>query len=478
MGHPDPRGHERAGIILLLISADFLASPYISDIELPFALARHNSGRATVIPVLLRPVEWRDTPFAKLQILPSEARPITMWPNQDEGFSDVAGRLRELLYARRLQQVTAAPSAPSATAPVRQERILDAAAASSVVVDEPTDVVTLVRTTDSGGLKAILQMDQSYSPTADDVQRSQTFEVDFPSDPSGKPLPATIDLALESPGFDPSRQQRKIRVPPSGDSGVSVFMLTPKRPGALRLNLQVLVEGVEVGSRALVTHSVLPSAAQPSVSYSVASLPVKVRSIREPVTAAGSPRFPAKSERGDSAMVASSPRPAPAPVFIPRPSGGTGSWSPPPARKSSNRGLWIGGLSSAAVIALACTTLIWNNNVATVPPPAEGPSPPPPVTVSPQASADELESLKNTLALLHARADTAQSGVEKLRRAQEDSGHTLSPDVSASANRLNENLSAAGRALNTKDLKSARRYIDSAEKELSVLKQQLPDTRH
>src|SRR5437588_787902 len=35
---------ERAGIILLLVSADFLASQYISDIELPFALARHNSG--------------------------------------------------------------------------------------------------------------------------------------------------------------------------------------------------------------------------------------------------------------------------------------------------------------------------------------------------------------------------------------------------------------------------------------------------
>ncbi|MBV8808724.1 MAG: toll/interleukin-1 receptor domain-containing protein, partial [Acidobacteriaceae bacterium] len=452
---------ERAGIILLLVSADFLASQYISDVELPFALARHNSGRATVIPVLLRPVEWRDTPFAKLQILPSEARPVTLWPNQDEAFSDVAGRLRELLYSHRLQQVTPPKPALSAVAPVSQERILDAAVASSVVIDEPTDLVTLVRTTNSGGLKAILQMDRSYSPATDDVRQSQTFDLDFPSDPSGKPLPATVDLALESPGFDPPRQQRKIRVPPSGDSAVLVFMLTPKRPGALRLNLEVLVEGVEVGSRELLTHSVVPSAAQPSVSYGVVSLPVNTRPIRGPATAAR------------RATAASAPPTAPSPKRMPAPA------SPPRAGKPSKRGVWIGALSSAAAIALACTTLIWNNNVATVRPAAEGPSPPAPVTVSPQpappptassqTSAYELRSLKNTLALLHARADKVQTGVEKLRRAQEGSNRHLSPDINASADRLNNTLLAADRAMDSKDANAARRYIDSAEKELGTL---------
>jgi hypothetical protein len=81
---------ERADIILLLISADFFASKYVFEIELPFALERHRSGRSRVIPVLLRPVEWRDSPLATLQMLPSDARAVTLWPNQDEAFSDIA----------------------------------------------------------------------------------------------------------------------------------------------------------------------------------------------------------------------------------------------------------------------------------------------------------------------------------------------------------------------------------------------------
>ena len=46
---------EAADIILLLVSADFLASDYIYDIELKRAMERHEAGTVTVIPVILRP---------------------------------------------------------------------------------------------------------------------------------------------------------------------------------------------------------------------------------------------------------------------------------------------------------------------------------------------------------------------------------------------------------------------------------------
>src|SRR5262245_30109477 len=49
---------DSARIILLLISADFLASDYCYDIELKQAMARHAGGEARVIPVILRPVDW------------------------------------------------------------------------------------------------------------------------------------------------------------------------------------------------------------------------------------------------------------------------------------------------------------------------------------------------------------------------------------------------------------------------------------
>src|SRR4051794_22690219 len=56
-----------AAVILLLVSADFLASGYCYDIELRRALDRHEAGEACVVPIILRPVEWNGQLFAKLQ---------------------------------------------------------------------------------------------------------------------------------------------------------------------------------------------------------------------------------------------------------------------------------------------------------------------------------------------------------------------------------------------------------------------------
>lgn len=88
-----------AQIILLLISADFLASDYIRDIEMARAMQRHESGEARVIPILLRHVDWKDTSFAKLQILPSNARPITSykWASPDVAFLDVEQGIKKVI---------------------------------------------------------------------------------------------------------------------------------------------------------------------------------------------------------------------------------------------------------------------------------------------------------------------------------------------------------------------------------------------
>ena len=54
---------ERASVILLLISADFLASDYCYGIEMQRALERHQANEARVIPILLRPVDWNKCSF-------------------------------------------------------------------------------------------------------------------------------------------------------------------------------------------------------------------------------------------------------------------------------------------------------------------------------------------------------------------------------------------------------------------------------
>jgi len=88
-----------ADIVLLLISADFMASDYIYANEMKLALARHETGQARVIPVLLRPVAYDDAPFARLEALPTDSRKnlraVTKWPNRDEAFAKIAAGVRK-----------------------------------------------------------------------------------------------------------------------------------------------------------------------------------------------------------------------------------------------------------------------------------------------------------------------------------------------------------------------------------------------
>jgi hypothetical protein len=88
---------ERADIVLLLISADFLASEYCYSSEMKHALKRHDAGSARVIPVLLRPVDWQEAPFALLQMLPRNGKAITTWKNRDLAFEEIAIDIRAVV---------------------------------------------------------------------------------------------------------------------------------------------------------------------------------------------------------------------------------------------------------------------------------------------------------------------------------------------------------------------------------------------
>lgn len=88
---------EHAQIVLLLVSADFIASDYCYDVEMTRALEMHDSKRARVVPIILRPVDWHGTPFHHLQALPANARPVTQWPSRDQAWENVARNLRIMI---------------------------------------------------------------------------------------------------------------------------------------------------------------------------------------------------------------------------------------------------------------------------------------------------------------------------------------------------------------------------------------------
>jgi hypothetical protein len=111
----------RAEIILLLVSPDFIASDYCYEKEVGKALERHEAGVACVIPILLRPVDWEETSFSKLQMLPIGAKAITLWPDRDEAFDNVARGVRKVVTAfldqkdQTLQTSTSTRLAPQTT---------------------------------------------------------------------------------------------------------------------------------------------------------------------------------------------------------------------------------------------------------------------------------------------------------------------------------------------------------------------------
>ncbi len=88
---------EQASIILLLVSPDFLASDYCYQVEMKRALERHVADQARVIPIALRPADWKDAPFAHLQALPTGAKAITTWRSRDRAFVDVAVGIRRTI---------------------------------------------------------------------------------------------------------------------------------------------------------------------------------------------------------------------------------------------------------------------------------------------------------------------------------------------------------------------------------------------
>lgn len=88
---------EAADVVLLLISADFLASDYCYDKEMKRALEKHKAGEARVIPIIVRPVDWEEASFSKLQALPKNAQPVTSWANRDDAWVDVTRGLRRII---------------------------------------------------------------------------------------------------------------------------------------------------------------------------------------------------------------------------------------------------------------------------------------------------------------------------------------------------------------------------------------------
>jgi hypothetical protein len=91
---------EQAHIILLFISSDFIASDECNDFGVGLAMQRCETEKCRLIPIITRPTIWQDEPFAKLQALPVNTKPVARWNSKDEALFEIAQGIQEAIKAR------------------------------------------------------------------------------------------------------------------------------------------------------------------------------------------------------------------------------------------------------------------------------------------------------------------------------------------------------------------------------------------
>ena len=178
---------ESSRLILLLVSSSFLASDYCYGKETSLALERHFRGEVLVIPVIVRPVDWQSAPFARIQGLPRDGKPVTSWANRDEAWADVAQGIRRATseFAARLPQVqtggppsvarpAARPVQPSPPLSVPDSATLDpsevrkARRALRAIIGPIADVITAEKVAKARSLSQLYQLLAVEIPSDED----------------------------------------------------------------------------------------------------------------------------------------------------------------------------------------------------------------------------------------------------------------------------------------------------------------------
>ena len=92
------RALDKAAVIVLLVSADYLASDACVA-QATRAMARATRGEVRVVPVLVRACDATGAPFEGIEPLPHNKSPIAAWTDFDAAWTEVVRSLRETTLA-------------------------------------------------------------------------------------------------------------------------------------------------------------------------------------------------------------------------------------------------------------------------------------------------------------------------------------------------------------------------------------------
>jgi len=105
---------DAARVAIMLVSASYLASPFIASKELPALLERAKSRRLRIIWVPISPCAWRRTPIASYQcvINPEKTLVELPWPKQEHALMTIGERIMDELSREMTEHEVLVPLIP------------------------------------------------------------------------------------------------------------------------------------------------------------------------------------------------------------------------------------------------------------------------------------------------------------------------------------------------------------------------------
>ncbi|HEY8688924.1 MAG TPA: toll/interleukin-1 receptor domain-containing protein [Chitinophagaceae bacterium] len=84
-------------LFIALLSPDYLASNYCYEKEFEKALEMEKQRKLIIVPVILEPCDWLNTPFKEFKALPKDGKAVSTWENKNTAFLDIIQNLRRLI---------------------------------------------------------------------------------------------------------------------------------------------------------------------------------------------------------------------------------------------------------------------------------------------------------------------------------------------------------------------------------------------
>ncbi len=98
----------QSDIILLLVSADFIASDFCYHQEMQQAIRLHEEGKVHTIPIIVRPCLWERAPFSKLNVLPKGGQPLSSseWPHEDVPYVQITKAVEDIILVLKQEALS------------------------------------------------------------------------------------------------------------------------------------------------------------------------------------------------------------------------------------------------------------------------------------------------------------------------------------------------------------------------------------